>query len=63
MYIDELHRCLPPLHVEGLGSVPTLGQLAGDGVEGARSLVQLVDGVECQGFSSIGDQLGVRLNK
>ena len=60
-HLDQLDSGLPPLHVHGLGHVPTLGELAGDGVEGARPLVQLVNRAEGQGLRSIGDQLCVGL--
>ena len=63
LYINELHCSLPPLHVEGLGGVSTLGQLAGDGVQGARPLVKLVNRVECQGLRCIGYQLCVGLEE
>ena len=60
-HLDQLDSGLSALHVHGLGHVPTLGQLAGDGVQGARPLVQLVNRAEGQGLRSIGDQLGVGL--
>ena len=60
-HFNQLDGRLSALHVQGLGHVPALGQLAGDGVEGARPLVQLVNRAEGQSLRSIGDQLGVGL--
>ena len=61
-HLNKLDGGLSALHVQGLGHVPALGELAGDGVEGARPLVQLVDRVEGEGLRSVGQQLGVSLN-
>ena len=44
-----------------VGHVAALGELAGDGVQGAGPLVQLVNRAEGQSLRSIGDQLGVGL--
>ena len=62
-YLDQLDSGLSALHVHGLGHVPALGQLAGDGVQGAGPLVQLVNRAERQGLRSVGDQLGVGLER
>ena len=40
-HLDQLDGGLSALHVHCLGHVPALGQLAGDGVQGAGPLVQL----------------------
>ena len=42
-HLYQLNSSLSSLHVQGLGHVPALGQLAGNGVEGASALVQLFD--------------------
>ena len=61
-YVNKLHSGLPALHIQSLGGVSSLDQLTGDGVEGPRALVQLLDGVELQGLSRVVDQEGVGLN-
>ena len=60
-HLNKLDGGLSALHVQGLGHVPALGELAGDGVEGARPLVQLVNGAEGQGLRSVAYQLRVGL--
>ena len=61
-YVDKLNGSLPALHIQSLGGVSSLDQLAGDGVEGPRALVQLLDGVELQGLRRVVDQEGVGLD-
>ena len=61
-YVNKLHGGLSALHIQSLGGVASLYQLAGDGVEGPRALVQLLDGVELQGLCRVVDQEGVGLD-
>ena len=61
-YVNKLHSGLPALHIQSLSGVPSLHQLTGDGVQGPRPLVQLLDRVELQGLSRVVDQKGVSLN-
>ena len=61
-YVNKLHSCLSALHIQSLGGVASLHELAGDGVEGPRALVQLLDRVELQGLSRVVDQKSVSLN-
>ena len=61
-YVNKLDGSLSALHIQSLGGVASLYQLAGDGVEGPRALVQLLDGVELQGLCRVVDQEGVGLD-
>ena len=61
-YVNKLYSGLSALHIQSLGGVSSLDQLAGDGVEGPRALVQLLDGVELQGLRRVVDQEGVGLD-
>ena len=60
-YVDQLNGSFSALHVQSLGGVPSLDQLAGDGVQGPRPLVQLLDGVELQGLGRVVDEKRVGL--
>ena len=61
-YVNKLDSSLSALHIQSLGGVASLHELAGDGVEGPRALVQLLDGVELQGLRRVVDQEGVGLD-
>ena len=61
-YVNKLDGSLSALHIQSLGGVASLDQLAGDGVEGPRALVQLLNGVELQGLSRVVDQESVGLD-
>ena len=61
-YVNKLHGGLSALHIERLSGVAPLDQLAGDGVQGARPLVQLLYGVELKRLRGVVDKKSVGLN-